>query len=550
MIHSPIFRNLAQAIRITLYCENHQLSTSQGLEQLAALQARIARWPTNKRDRLIHAARRSLRPTAKQRARAQTMAKNVQVGIVGAGLAGLACGYELKKKGIFATLYEASTRVGGRCFSLGGSFPGPVNFPNQVVERGGEFIDSRHQTMIGYANQFHLTLEDVLATPGGISCYFNGQHYSEAAIVDECRDLLAVMGADLRKLSAAPTADNHTDADVLLDNISLLEYLETRQTGELVKAAINASYVTEYGLELQQQSCLNFLLEVRAAKRSMLNPFYFASDECYRIFGGNEQIVQGLGNELQGQIHLGMRLLRVRQNSLNRIELTFKNDSKTISVDYDAVVLAIPFPALRQVELDENLELPAWKLEAINKLNNGTSAKMMLGFNSRPWTNLGSNGMSYSDLPNHQLTWQVHQSRSSNTHTVLVDYSGGKRGAKLNPNNVQAEATHFLKNVEQIYPGAIASAFRDIRGNLLVHLEHWPSNPFVQGSYACYQPGQFTVIAGNEGKQIHNLYFAGEHTNSYYEWQGYMEGAALSGLRAAREIFQHFQLNAKQYYKY
>jgi hypothetical protein len=27
-----------------------------------------------------------------------------------------------------------------------------------------------------------------------------------------------------------------------------------------------------------------------------------------------------------------------------------------------------------------------------------------------------------------------------------------------------------------------------------------------------------------------NLYFAGKHTNSFYEWQGFVEGAALSGI--------------------
>jgi monoamine oxidase len=27
--------------------------------------------------------------------------------------------------------------------------------------------------------------------------------------------------------------------------------------------------------------------------------------------------------------------------------------------------------------------------------------------------------------------------------------------------------------------------------------------------------------------------FAGEHTNSFYEWQGFMEGALLSGIAAS-----------------
>ena len=34
------------------------------------------------------------------------------------------------------------------------------------------------------------------------------------------------------------------------------------------------------------------------------------------------------------------------------------------------------------------------------------------------------------------------------------------------------------------------------------------------------------------------LYFAGEHANSFYEAQGFMEGAALSGLKAATDILR------------
>jgi hypothetical protein len=33
-----------------------------------------------------------------------------------------------------------------------------------------------------------------------------------------------------------------------------------------------------------------------------------------------------------------------------------------------------------------------------------------------------------------------------------------------------------------------------------------------------------------------NLFLTGEHTNSFYEWQGLIEGAALSGIQASQEI--------------
>ena len=49
---------------------------------------------------------------------------------------------------------------------------------------------------------------------------------------------------------------------------------------------------------------------------------------------------------------------------------------------------------------------------------------------------------------------------------------------------------------------------------------------------------QFTTIAGWESAPVGNLLFAGEHTNSFYEWQGFMEGALLSGIDAAAQILK------------
>jgi len=62
--------------------------------------------------------------------------------------------------------------------------------------------------------------------------------------------------------------------------------------------------------------------------------------------------------------------------------------------------------------------------------------------------------------------------------------------------------------------------------------------PNTKGSDTAYKPGQFTRICGNEGKPVDNLYFAGEHANSFHGWQGFMEGASLSCKDAAAAILQ------------
>lgn len=537
MSHSPLFDKLARAIRIALFCENNRISTSQGLEWLAAMEETVYHQRLRRRELLTLGALGTFGAIATHARQANAAPKGkstANVGIVGAGFAGLTCAYELQRNGIVATLHEASDRVGGRCYSLYNLFPG------QVAERGGEFIDNLHKTLIGYAREFGLTLEDVTKQPGEVFYYFNSQRYPESVVVDGFRALVSAMQADLRTLSGEPSADSHNEADIKLDRTNLQEYLDSRQAGAVVKAAIKAAYEAEYGLPIAQQSCLNFLLFIHADRRSKFTPFGVFSDERYHVVEGNDKIAQGLRDRLKGPINLGMKLLRVRKTGTNQIELTFQNGSRTTSVTHDAVVLAIPFTTLRQVELDASLGLPTWKVQAIQKLGYGNNAKMMLGFNGRPWLP-ASNGSSYSDLPNHQTTWETNPIKATNSQAILTDYSSGDRGLRLRVSNVQTEADRFLTDLNRVYPGSKAIATK-VNGQYRVHLEAWPVNPLTKGSYTCYTPGQFTTIAGNEGKPIGNLHFAGEHANSFYEWQGFMEGAALSGIQAASEILQDLKV--------
>ena len=103
---------------------------------------------------------------------------------------------------------------------------------------------------------------------------------------------------------------------------------------------------------------------------------------------------------------------------------------------------------------------------------------------------------------------------------------------------MQTEAARFLADLDVVYPGALAAATRTAGGQFLVHLEHWASNPLTLGAYTCNHPGYFTTIADNEAKPVGNVFFAGEHTSSFYENQGFLEGGAASGLRAASEVLK------------
>ena len=538
MARTASFHSLIRLIRAALLAERWQCSALDALGALQEVSPRRAAYSISRRHFLLGAGATGaalamgIIPSIPQRATAAKLSpSSLSVGIVGAGLAGLACADALTSRGIRATVYEASSRSGGRCWSLDRFFPG------QVAERGGELIDNLHKTMLGYAKRFRLSLEDVNKEPGEIFYHFNEQRYSEAAVVAEFRDFISVMRIDLNRLSQEVTATSHTPNDVALDHTSLQAYLDgyngaRTPAGPLAKAAIIAAYEAEYGLGAAEQSCLNFLLFIHADRRSKFTPFGVFSDERYHLVDGNERIVDGLAGDLSGQITYGRRLQTVEKLSDGRIELAFQ---RAPAVKHDVVVLAIPFTILRDIELDPKLAIPANQLTTIRELGYGTNAKMMVGFSSRPWRTLGGNGTAYTDLLNVQTTWETNPTLGSANRGILTDYSSGRRGAQLNPNAVQTEARKFLQDLNLFYPGTIGAASRT-DGQYLAHLEHWPSNPLMLGSYTCYRPGQFTTMAGLEGLPVGNLLFAGEHANSFYEWQGFMEGAALSGIAAAQSI--------------
>lgn len=462
---------------------------------------------------------------------------NADVGIVGAGIAGLACAYELKRAGCAATLHEASTRVGGRIWSMGGAFAGPVMFPGQVVERGGELIDTPHKAMLGYAKEFGLAREDV-AKPVRDTVYrFGGQFISEQTMVDEYRDLVDAMKADLHVVGA-PTAMSFTPAEQALDQMSLREWLDARGAGTNIKRLLNVAYAIEYGLETDELSCLSFLLFAKASRQAKLRLWGNFSDERYHLVGGNEQVITELASRLPNQILTGRRLVAAKKTAAGRIELTFKEGASTITATHDAVVFALPFNVLRDVQFHASMGLPAWKQYAIQNIRYGTNAKLMVGFTGRPWIDVDSNGAAYSDLAHLQTTWETNPSQATSTRAVITDFTGGALGLSLS--NAQTDTAAFLDDFDVVYPGAKALARKDAQGKYVAHLQHWPSDLNTKGSYTANQPGYFTTIADNEATAVGNAYFAGETTSSFYEWQGFMEGGALSGKRAAAEIIGDF----------
>jgi monoamine oxidase len=473
-----------------------------------------------------------------QALRAAPGARGAEVAVVGAGLAGLYAATLLAAKGAGVRVFEADgARVGGRVWSLRGVFPG------QVAERGGELIDTTHVTLRGLANAFGLTLESYAASklPGEETFYFASRHVSEAQVVEEFRAFVPALKHDLTRLSNGPTAAAYNEHDRRLDFTSLADYLVQRGAGPLIRAVLDVAYTIEFGRATTQQSSLAMLFFIAANRRKSFTPFGVFSDERFHIVEGNDAVAAGLARTLPRPVELGHRLLRVARRADGRIALTFDaGGAAAVQTVHDAAVLTLPAPAMRAIDFHPSLALPAANRFAIDHLDYGTNSKLMIGFHGRPWWERhAGNGSGYSDLPDHQSTWETNPSRAvALQRGVLTDYSGGARGARLDPAQTQAEAAAFLADLERVWPGSAALARRDAQGRVLAHLENWSRLPLFGGAYTNNQPGYFTTLEGLYARPAGNLHFAGEHTDSFYSYQGFMEGALLSGARAADEVLR------------
>jgi monoamine oxidase len=276
---------------------------------------------------------------------------------------------------------------------------------------------------------------------------------------------------------------------------------------------------------------------IRANRRQMLQPFG-TSDQRYHIVEGNDGVQAGLAAGISGQLNMQYSLKLVRLNSAGRIELTFRNGSVR---SHDIVVLAIPSTMIggadqsSAVTLDSSLGLPDWKWQAL-QIQYGTNSKNMVGYGGRPWAAQGAGGMTYANsanTPNIQNCWETDWTKAVGTnHAVMTNFTGGVLGASQDPKKAAAQTAAFVSDYDKVIPGSAALA------NGISRMQAWPKNPWSLASYTCYAPGQFTSIAGNEGKPIGNLYFAGEHCDSFYDQQGFMEGAINSGQATAAAILQ------------
>ena len=434
--------------------------------------------------------------------------------IIGAGLAGLTAARQLDAAGWKTTVLEARHRVGGRVFTLRDGFA-----DGQIAEGGGEFIEDFHERMIGLAGELGLELvpvggmeawDDWLALDGKVG------RADDAALwgADLKAEAERIWGALAGLGDAVPDPENPQLAPgaAALDGQSAADWLAGLDAHPLAKTVFESRIRSEYTVEPHQESLLDL---ARWAS------FYYRDPgearASLRVMGGNDRIPQRMASALP-DVRTGAAVTAIRWSE-EGVEVEYKRvDGRIERPRADWAVIAIPFGPLRTIRFDP--PLPEDMRRAVDELTYGAVTKVMIQY-ARRLPELGWTGRVLTDLPI-TCTWPASESLRG-SHDIVTVYTGAEAGKSFTAMDDDARIRAAIAQVDRVCPGSAqyVAAARTMA---------WVNEPFTQGSYVAFRPGEVRAFWGPLRKGVGPLVFAGEHIAAH---QGYMEGAVESGERAA-----------------
>lgn len=240
--------------------------------------------------------------------------------IVGAGIAGLTAAWRLRQTGVRVRVIEANNRVGGRMFSLRG-----FRLDAQVVELGGELIDSDHTRIRALASEMGLVLDDL---KGGDPLaeadvwWAARRRYSETDIIRAFVPVAAVIERNLATLGDGDITYATPQNAQALDALTLTQWFDRNNVTGWLRNLLEVAYTTEMGLACDRQSALNLITFI-GTKPDRFRIFG-ASDEGCHVRGGNDRIPQALAAKLGDAIETGTALEALRREAGGRCVLSLR----------------------------------------------------------------------------------------------------------------------------------------------------------------------------------------------------------------------------------
>jgi monoamine oxidase len=504
--------------------------------------------------------------------------KNIKVAVIGAGEAGLAAAFELRKTGCNITLFEASNRIGGRVFTY------YFDRSNKYYgELGPMSIPVSHETTWHYINLFKLNTSPFVNNNDNSLFYVrdeSAQNDSKGkSVLKNVYPKFQLKGSEknkawfemqqkiYEKYFKTLTAEERKELVQVkekysekIEEIDRLSYRRACENSELSKDAIA---MIGY-LEGKEQF-------FRLSFTEILQEYYTADQEyTYRIDEGMiklpHSLYEGLCDKIKDaykgiskdnlgnvEIKMGTPITGIYNLDNNKVNLKYKDslNIKESLEEFDYVICAIPFSSLRRMEIKPLLTVT--KMQAINEMNYEISHKTFLFLKERFWEMGGAfkrivGGKSYTDLPltsiyypsdhskaveNRYGTWTLKAgAKPEEPGVLLASYNWCLDALRLGNENPELQIDDIIRYIEKVHE--LPSHYLDDK---LIDYKSliWSDVQYIWTGGALAKPEDKNLFsyAVTLPEMDNKVFFAGEHISQKHVTQ---QGALQSGMIAANEL--------------
>ncbi|HET9844834.1 MAG TPA: NAD(P)/FAD-dependent oxidoreductase [Nitrospira sp.] len=430
------------------------------------------------------------------------------IAIVGAGLSGLSAAVQLRQRGASVTVFEGRDRVGGRVLTIRDGFAN-----GQSAEAGGDLIDEEHTELCSLVRICGLTLVPILRR--GFA-FVRGHSPGKVQVMGRSQRLWKQLADALDPLVRSYQLCEQRWDGVVARQLSAISVADWMRQSAL-NSGVQRMLVGLRGFFLADPKELSLLSLVEQLAAGTPG-----SGRMYRIMGGNDCLPNRLGQMLRGCVQLRHEVTALSQNK-EQVRLTVRNASGEVrQVRADYVVLSVPASVLSS--MDFRPTLPASQSAAIKNLQYGAVTKTLMQFDRRFWRSRGRPLAYGTDLPTGSL-WDGNEEQGTRPG-ILSLMAGGSASAYTQDVLSEEGPTGLAKRL-----GWLGSTKARLLGAYSVS---WEKDPWAGGGYAVFGPGYDPKLRAWLAYSHGRIMFAGEHTS--LRWQGYMNGAVESGLRAAAEV--------------
>lgn len=442
--------------------------------------------------------------------------REVDVVIVGAGVAGLCAARELVKRGRSCVVLEARDRVGGRTLSrrvgaemldLGGQWIGPTQ---------DRFYALCRELGIATFPQYHAGTK-LLSWQGRLLRYQGDVPWlSLASQLDLWRlaRRLEQLGRELRADApwACPRA-GEWDSETLE---SWKQRFLWTPGGKLFLDIVCRAVFTSEPRDLSFLYFLSYLRTGGGLER-LIGIEGGAQQE--RLVGGVQQVSQRLAEQLAPRVVLSSPVEAICQTS-DQVIVRAEQGTWRAS----RAIVAVPPTLAGRIAYDP--ALPPRRDRLTSAMPMGSVIKYLVVYERPFWREQGLSGEAFSDTGITVTTFD--DSTADGSHAALVTFSDGQVAREWSPRTPAERRQAVLAELVRFF-GPRAAQPSDFAE------QDWTVEPWSRGCYAgILGPGVLSTAGAALREPCGRIHWSGTETAS--EWTGYIEGAIQSGERAAAEV--------------